>query len=419
MHHTISKYNYEYLKEVQLIMNRNKNISFIILAILFIYISIIAYITPLSVVDDLNFLALSKKESSSIYIEALHYGNGRILGNIVSMLLCKYIYIRVLAKALIITGIIILSWVLFEIKSVPARCWTCIAFFIMPGDLFDETLTWTSGFSNYFPPILLFFLCLYILKIYNKGKKYLSILDLTALTICSISNQLFVEHMSLMILLVSFYIMFYALKKRRYMLPFIIWTISSLIGACIMLLINNKYKQYSELSSYRKLPLNLHTIWYYFYTGLFRVTVPVLSQMKIILLTLTILIIFTVWQKKNKQRNTISLIICIFTLLFSRTNGYTISEMIKEFLFLSGFLYCFLFVTLSLILKDKKILFIFMSSIISIAPMHFIKPYGARCMLYVYISLVIIISKLIEQRLNQSSSPQLQKMPQFNQQSAI
>ena len=74
---------------------KDKWISWIMILVTFIYIAVISYITPLSSTDDLNFLMMSRKTDSTMLTEALHYGNGRLLGNLTAMLLSRYLWLKI------------------------------------------------------------------------------------------------------------------------------------------------------------------------------------------------------------------------------------------------------------------------------------------------------------------------------------
>ena len=114
----------------------------------------IAMLSPL-VVDDYLFGGLNLASFSGRVDYVLHYGNGRVLGNLAVLYLVKHPIIRSAVKAL--TFLLIGFFMTRIVDSVSGGENENIVFLLliaMASQLFAQTFSWTSGFCNYAPPIL-------------------------------------------------------------------------------------------------------------------------------------------------------------------------------------------------------------------------------------------------------------------------
>ena len=114
----------------------------------------VAMLSPL-VVDDYLFgsLNLSSFQENVDYV--LHYGNGRLLGNLTVLYLVQHPVIRSAVKAL--TFLLIGLFMTRIVDSISGGENENIVFLLliaMAPQLFAQTFSWTSGFCNYAPPIV-------------------------------------------------------------------------------------------------------------------------------------------------------------------------------------------------------------------------------------------------------------------------
>ena len=90
--------------------------------------------------------------------------NGRYLGNLLVILLTRFRIIRALVMAVILTLITFLINKIIQ-KETENKTILLIAIFLMvlvPRPIFRQAIAWTSGFTNYVPPVLLILIWFYL-----------------------------------------------------------------------------------------------------------------------------------------------------------------------------------------------------------------------------------------------------------------
>ena len=251
---------------------KDKWISWIMILVTFIYIAVISYITPLSSTDDLNFLMMSRKTGSTMLAEALHYGNGRLLGNLTAMLLNRYLWLRTILKPAVVVGIIVLLWKLLDIKTVTGRFFMTLMFLLMPASLMAETITWNSGFANYVPPVLGLLTCGWLVcridvisssTTTSEGRRRKNIkrtIMFTALGVTGFIGQLFVEHISLVAIAMSGVLVICMKKRGRSITAPVVWLAVAVAGMCLMTFISLHFKEYAFIPGYRHVPNDVATL---------------------------------------------------------------------------------------------------------------------------------------------------------------
>lgn len=189
--------------------------------------------------DDLEFGNLPYTHLSEYLQYALEYGNGRLLGNLTAIALSNFRPLCILIKALAVSGLVVL------IPSVlgQARKTDYLLSFLLitaiDAAVFGEAYVWTSGFSNYIPPILFALLILYFLRVYPQlsappVKVGIPIL----IAVLGFAGQLFIEHSSGVNVLLALCAMLWCRKQRSgsTALSFI-WLVTAVAGLGCMLLI--------------------------------------------------------------------------------------------------------------------------------------------------------------------------------------
>ena len=310
---------------------KDKWISWIMILVTFIYIAVISYITPLSSTDDLNFLMMSRKTDSTMLTEALHYGNGRLLGNLTAMLLSRYLWLRTILKPAVVVGIIVLLWKLLDIKTVTGRFFMTLMFLLMPASLMAETITWNSGFANYVPPVLGLLTCGWLVcridvisssTTTSEGRRRKNIkrtIMFTALGVTGFVGQLFVEHISLVAIAMSGVLVICMKKRGRSITAPVVWLAVAVAGMCLMTFISLHFKEYAFIPGYRHVPNDVATLIEYGYINFFRFTVPLLSRMKFLgSMILTAALLVTMGNRRNVVR---TIAVEIVILLSSMADG--------------------------------------------------------------------------------------------------
>lgn len=206
-----------------------------------ILLTIFFFLTPL-VVDDYTFLASWRSIGDwqrFIDLNAYFYNeiNGRILGNLSSLVLASNREMSAIFRSLVLVGIIILSSKLLNIRSPWSIALVSAVLFFVPVSIFSETIAWRAGFYNYVTPVLLILsLGLLLLRIYQE-KHNLKILTYIMLFVGALAGSLFAENITLMILGMGSVGLFVSLVWcKRMVLPVVSVMAGSIAGMVTMFL---------------------------------------------------------------------------------------------------------------------------------------------------------------------------------------
>lgn len=381
---------------------KDKWISWIMILVTFIYIAMISYITPLSSTDDLNFLMMSRKTDSTMLTEALHYGNGRLLGNLTAMLLNRYLWLRAILKPVVVAGIIILLWKLLDINTVVGRFFMTLMFLLMPASLMAETITWNSGFANYVPPVLGLLTCGWLVcridvisssTTTSEGRRRKNIkrtIMFTALGVTGFVGQLFVEHISLVAIAMSGVLVICMKKRGRSIIAPVVWLAVAVAGMCLMTFISLRFKEYAFMPGYRHVPTNIGMIFEYGYVNIFRFTVPLIFRMGFLIGMLWIVVVLETTQDKRSAFKWVT--IGLVMALCSFADEYTLIGVLMECIFIAGFIVLLVTLVKSAD-RDTKIRFllVILSGCVATLPIQFVRPYGLRCMMYLYVCIFAVV----------------------------
>lgn len=140
-------------------------------------------------------------------------------------------------RAMMITMIIMLIPYLLGFTSIFAYLASFILLTVFDPVLFGQVYLWSSGFYNYIPPVWMALLAITIIRNYSSCvslfSKTLACLTLVLLGFCS---QLYVEHSTIINLILAFSLLVYtvATKKYAHVLPCLLWFIATLMGTITM-----------------------------------------------------------------------------------------------------------------------------------------------------------------------------------------
>ena len=209
----------------------NKKSIFFIL-FLFTAFSILVYLFPLSG-DDWAW-------GAQLGIDRLANGfenyNGRYAGNLLVLILTRSKVLRIIVMGTSFVCACIFPRMLSESKSVLFYMCGAVLFLLMPMETFVQAIVWTSGYSNYVPPILLIMLYFILIKNifghdmprYSKG--------MPLLTVCiGFVSSLFMENVTLYNIVASVaVIIFCAIRFKRAYFTHILHFVGSILGALLM-----------------------------------------------------------------------------------------------------------------------------------------------------------------------------------------
>ena len=216
-----------------------KHIPLITFFLSFAFFLLICWCAPYSS-DDLEFGNLSYETFPEIMTFVLEYGNGRLLGNLCAIWLSGSRIMCVLVKAGVMASLVVLLPGVLGLKGAQMHLLSFLLVNIMEPNIYGEVFAWTSGFSNYTPPIWMALVIVYLLRRYpelpNAGWK-IAVGILVA--VLGIAAQLFIEHSSGVNLLLAALMLAVFLKRREKGRTIIsgIWLIAALAGLVLMLAI--------------------------------------------------------------------------------------------------------------------------------------------------------------------------------------
>ena len=342
-----------------------------------------------------------------------HNYNGRYAGNLLVLLLTRSSFLKTIMIASSLFLICYLPKVYTNSNRLTLSIFSTVLLLLVPKQIFVQAISWTSGYSNYIPPILMtviYFIC--IRNIFDtKFPTYKKPLPIFTVLLGFVST-LFMENVTLYNIAIAFIILLFTWYKwKRISFTHFAYFIGSLIGAIVMftnsaygLIANNK-------DSYRSTALSeglLDTIASHAYIiceQFFINNIPML-----VVITLLCIILITL-NEKNKMLSHCSIVInsiCL-CLLFTKQQftpwvlavGNSHSQLItKAFIAFLIILYC-LSVLLIILLciedinKKLQILLPLCSVPILIAPLLVVNPIGPRCFFPPYVMLILFCSSVL------------------------
>ena len=181
------------------IENQNRTRKLLLLLVLFLLTLWISWGFP-PTGDDWNRIVFSKRTVDGfIALVRDHYEtlNGRVMGNLLSYVLILPVT-RYLAKAV---SILLLTVMIAKLSRIRAPLALLLGFFFVmttPRLIFIQVYTWTSGFFNYVPPMLIvLFVSLQIRPLFEKRPLTDGLLKAVLFFFLGVVGALFVEHVTL------------------------------------------------------------------------------------------------------------------------------------------------------------------------------------------------------------------------------
>lgn len=350
-----------------------KSVKILILALIFVSLLAFCYTFPYSG-DDWAFATTYGNIQLKEFFKNL---NGRYLGNILAIIISRNNIIKTIYMSIVIFLIIYFSTKLIKKDNTILMIIFYILFLTMNNSIFAQSIIWSSGFCNYATASLFMILILYFCL--NKiNFKY----SVVIYFLLSFLGSLLVENMTLALfgfaLIINIRNYF---KTRKINYNYLALLLGSILGLLIMFLNPSYLKILNKADNYRSLEqTNLEKMMfpYLFFN-------PFLNLLKIIT------ILFVVF-KKPSVRNII---------IGSAFNIFIIILMFYEKLpniLIFVILYCivgglFLFVNRKIINKNLKIIFTLI--VLTIIPLFFVNPIGARNFLPIYLLELIFYLSLI------------------------
>ena len=353
--------------------------------------------------DDFEFADLVRTKSfREIANYILFYGNGRFLGNTLSIMLVNAnVVVSAAIKAIAVLGITVLLPRVLNIRSISGFLLSFVLILGVAPQIYAQVFVWTSGFVNFTFSVFLSLLCVYLIESSN-GQ---SVVRKTLLTVLGTACQLFVEHVSIINIIVAVIMVWYFYRrdivKRDAALA---WLAGCMLGAVLMLMLPHIfYLEENRTQGYRE----VHTDSI---TSMFRSIINSLRLMIVTLSRCTLLFFVTScfgWLIHRKSHNrycffarAVYLMFPVVSMLFSIREGIWIPAIVRYGAIYGGMLvYCLVLAIDVLKIADKNtktflIRLVFLA-VLSAAPFLIVTPFGERCLFLAYSFLAMFAIKAL------------------------
>ena len=188
--------------------------------------------------DDLEFGTLPFTTFREYLQYVLEYGNGRFLGNFCAIWLTNSRVMCVLVKAF---GMASTTLLLPAVLGFTSVCDYLLSFLLVTAidpALFGEVYAWTSGFSNYMPPVWMSLVIVWLIQRSGGRNTPANIVAGMAVAVLGVASQLFIEHSSgVNVLLALCAVVVYARRREKAgSVLSAIWLAATAVGLGIMLM---------------------------------------------------------------------------------------------------------------------------------------------------------------------------------------
>jgi hypothetical protein len=172
--------------------------------------------------------------------------NGRYAGNLIVLLLTRCKPLQVLAVS---SSLFFLAWEMKQIVNRERRLlfWAAAALLLsLPVEIMREAVVWTSGYSNYVTSALFLLVFLRMAQKLQEENLWILKRDIILCAFLGFINGLFVEHITLVDVLIGLILTAYAWFRNRKMLGL---PLAFLAGACLSGILMFQNAAYSNIAS--------------------------------------------------------------------------------------------------------------------------------------------------------------------------
>lgn len=394
-------------------MKTKKLIDYIYVLLIILFFVLSHFFVPTS--DDLIFRYDESFQFNNIrefFNIVFYYGNGRYLGNTFLLVFSRIPEIFYAFETVLIVLFSLLFEKLTELKY--SKNIVLLAFIFIPLGMFKGTIALMNSFINYFIPIFLLLVAFVILKYKCECECKKIGIWYVLLLILGFCEQLFIEHNTIINILLAIFAVIYAIKFGKNRTASILFLASNIIGAGVMFLHKyfidyEKSYIYNNASGYRETVLSQNSIkdMILYCTK----NVPFflyLITTSIVLYFLAVTAMSYICKKKKKNTTPAIVLSCFYFPLFIMQNVYqiysddmgrkvklTLLIMIAVCTIMSAIGFISLFYNSILKSKDSqlkfRILFFIAFSIISFAPFLLVSSCGYRSLMLSYVFMLTAV----------------------------
>lgn len=352
--------------------------------------------------DDFKFLTYHSGNVGEMWNTSLYYGNGRLLGNFLPILLVNHPLLIALQKSAVIFLVIFLLSKIFAYgsrgKELPIYVMSYITVMAVSPKVLQEVFTWFTCFQNYVMPIAGLLISLYLIRI--EERKKLKIPTLLVIFLFGFTSQLYLELntvANIFLAVVLFLVCLRHNKKRT--AKSAVFLLSTLLGGALMFVIPKAFVDAERarlMSKYRGVHLDSFSDFRRTFVdnslkSLFKLETSIIP---VLILSVCAFIIISKFCTNNKIKSFGKfsvMLFPIFNIVFQTLSSIQPGE--RRLFYIPLFITSFLLFATGLIIavlsmeksfeKDAAGISLVMSAV-SFMPVTIISPFGARCA-YLYI----------------------------------
>lgn len=361
---------------------------------------------------------------SSIGIERLESlfreYNGRYAGNLLVLLLTRSKLLQVILVAGAMLFICFAAKLFHKSAGLVTVFFSACLLLLVPKQIFVQALSWTSGYTNYVPPILLIIVYFIMVRnIFDEKKLSYPKYYPWIVFFMGFVGALFMENLTLYGLAISFLMIAYVrIVFRKFFTVHIAHFAGCLSGAFLMFT-NTAYLNIANNSdTYRSTALSkgiLKTIVSHckvIVEQFFINNIPMLTVISVLCVVLTVLYMKTCSDTRRKHLAWGSLcfnVLCLTILYAKHGFSYWVvavgnpqsSNLTVLFQVMVAFLYCItVLTTVWTCVTDKtylwKLILLLISVPIVIVPLLVVNPIGPRCFFPPYVLLIVFCATLLQ-----------------------
>lgn len=353
--------------------------------------------------DDFEFADLARTKLLEEVIEyILYYGNGRLLGNTLAIVLVNAAAaISTFVKALVVLGIVILLPRALGIRSLKAYFVSFLLVLGVAPQIYAQVFMWTSGFTNFTVSVFLGLLCFYFVQTAHRQ----SAIHKSMFVIIGIISQLFTEHVTVINLIIAGGVFLHYMQKNIAKRDAALaWLVGDIIGAAVMLLIPIVfYVDGNRTQGYREIQIGSVQMLFWSITNSIQLMIVTMSRCTALFAVLSCFGWSTHRGSQGGQSCFARVVYITFpaiSLLFNINGGTWIPSVIRYAVVYGGLIvYCIVLICDLLKIKDKStkhiLLALLLLAMISAAPFVIITPFGERCLFLAYIFLSLFSIKAV------------------------
>lgn len=412
--------------------DKKKNLNFAVTSVLTLIIfAVLAYLFPYSG-DDWAWgsdIGLARLDN---WFDGY---NGRYAGNLMVLALTRVPALKIICMAVSYYLTCLFAYKFSGSKKISVLIFSTALFFTMPKSVFVQAVVWTSGYTNYVPPILM--MIGYVLLVKNIFKKDRPVYHkaLFVLTfILGFAGALFMENLTLYSVAVAVLVILYcAVKYKKVFLPHISYFAGTIAGSAVMFTNSSYGLIASSEDSYRSSAISDGNLVSTIGSHLEKIYTQLFTNNTVLLIILTVLAILLCALRTGKIKNAKSAKLAVFCaavnagslmILIFKDNftywklflnsEYTTVITVLFFSAAAGLYYLSLSAIMLICLDGEgvkeKALFLILSIPIIAAPLLVVNPIGPRNFFPPFMIMIMMAALILENILKNKNNIKLQKV---------